>query len=678
VTLADFDSGFFRSTSRRALFGSLILFGLNAYICLKLFFTEYTSHLESIEAAYISISRYILQHPRAFHWFPLWYNGIPYQNTYPPLLHYLVAGAAWLFHISPALAHHAVSGAFYCLGPVTLFLMAGRISEAWGPSFIAAMSYSLVSPSVWLIPNVRGWAGSGSNVARLQSLVMFGDGPHVAALALLPLAILALHWALEKWSSIRVFTAAVALAAVVLTNWLGAFALAIAVVSYMLARAGTPGWFKLAGKVTITGAVAYALAAPWITLSTLEAVQKNAQYVIGEYPLTHKQLYYALALAAVALFEWWVLSRLRVSFAVRLWWFLLLFFAGLVLTNGWLGIYLMPQPHRYHLEFDLAFCLAAVFSLLPLWRRLSGRYQAVLLVLLTALAVRQTIHGRRIARRTIQPIDMSQTVEYQASRWLGAHMPDQRVFITGATQFWLNAFADTAQVGGGYGQGVTNPMIPIVHFGIPFTTGDGERTAMWLRLYGASAVVVSEANGRDPYKQGWHDPGKFHGVLPELWREGGDVIYAVPQRSDSLAHVIRSGEVAARSPENVADVQPVLALSKALEDPSLPLARFAWQGADRANITATMTPDELLFVQISYHPGWHAFVNGEERPLQREPLGMMLIAPHCDGPCVVSMAYDGGTETRVAEALRWIAIFAGVLWCLWELRSRRLRRAAKA
>src|SRR5258708_38421765 len=40
--------------------------------------------LRSIEGAYITIIRYMPQHGASVRWFPLWYPGIPSQNTYPP------------------------------------------------------------------------------------------------------------------------------------------------------------------------------------------------------------------------------------------------------------------------------------------------------------------------------------------------------------------------------------------------------------------------------------------------------------------------------------------------------------------------------------------------------------------------------------------------------------------
>ena len=650
------------------------LFALNAWVCARLFTTSYTNHLESIEAAYISLSQYFLNHPFSFGWFPLWYNGIPYPNTYPPLLHILVAGVAWLLRISPALAHHAVCAALYSLGPVTLFLMAGRISNAWGASFLASLAYSLLAPSTWIIPAVRGWAGGGSNIARLQSLVKFGDGPHVAALTLLPLAILALHCALERWSSVRAALAAIAFAAVVLTNWLGAFALAIAVVAYLLARIGEPTAIP---RTLLISIIAYCLSAPWLTLSTLRAVRDNAQYVIGLYPLGAKQAVAGAIVLAAALALAWLLRRLRIGLFGRFVSILLFLFACLVLADAWFKFYLMPQPHRYNLELEMAICLAGTFAIAALSRRLDRRIEVALLVVVALLFARELIRARRFARSTIHPIDMTQTVEYRAPHWMSEHLPDTRVFISGAIQFWLTAFTSTPEIGGGYGQGVTNPTIPIIHFGIPFTSGDGARCAMWVRLYGGGAIVVSEKNGRDAYHEIWHDPDKFHGVLPELWREGGDVIYDIPERSRSLAHVIHPGDAPARPPINVTDDAPVQALAKALEDPSLPLANFEWRGTDRARIATNMTRDQSLFVQLSFDRGWKAFVDGARRSIHRDALGMMLIDPQCSGPCAVDLAYDGGAEMKIAEALRALAILAVLAWFIvWRISSRRLYKAS--
>ncbi len=85
-----------------------ILLAVNAVASWRLFFAEYLVYLGSIDAAYIALGRYVIEHPWDLSWFPLWYGGVPYENTYPPLMHIVVAIVAWLGGLSPALSHHIV------------------------------------------------------------------------------------------------------------------------------------------------------------------------------------------------------------------------------------------------------------------------------------------------------------------------------------------------------------------------------------------------------------------------------------------------------------------------------------------------------------------------------------------------------------------------------------------
>lgn len=52
--------------------------------------------------------------------------------------------------------------------------------------------------------------------------------------------------------------------------------------------------------------------------------------------------------------------------------------------------------------------------------------------------------------------------------------------------------------------------------------------------------------------------------------------------------------------------------------------------------------------------GWRAKVGGREVPLTRDPLGLMVIAPGCDGPCEIHIEYGVTLEAwlcRLASAL---------------------------
>jgi hypothetical protein len=639
-----------------------LLAALNAYVALDLFRTEYLARMESIEAAYIGISRYILEHGFNLDWFPLWYGGIPFQNTYPPLLHLTVAITAWLLGISPAHAHHVMGALFYCAGPVFLYWMAKRLSGDWRVGAGAGLVYTLIAPSAFLSPNVRGWSGIWEP-ARFMPVVKYGDSPHMASVALIPLAILGIHWALEKRSPARLYLAALACAAVVLTNWLGAFGLALAVISYLLARAAADRWDPVAVlKVGAIALLAYGCAFPWIPPSTIVRIQHNAQYTIGKYPLSWGHLIYVAPALIAAGLAWWVLRRYRVSILAGFGLFFAFFSSFLVMAADYLNLSLMPQPLRYHHEMDLAWSVVLVCVAATLLRRMDRRVLQSALILLLLLAVVQTRNNRRAARGVVGPIDIHSTIEYQVAAWLQQHIPGARVFATGSIQFWLNAFADNPQVGGGFGQGIVNTQTPVVHFGVPWTIGDGADTVVWLKVYGVSAVIVSGKGGRDAYTGDWRDPEKLRGVLDEVFRDGGDVVYRVPRRSESLAHVIRAEDVAARSPVNNEDLEPVGALVRALDDAALPTAAMECARPGDCTIRADLQTGQVVYVQVTYHKGWNAYVRGERRRIERDGLGQMTVHPDCTGACEIRLIYDGGMEMKLAKAASLGCNAIGLLW----------------
>ena len=660
--------------SAQTAVGALFLFCLNAYLCRELFVTEFTQHMGSIESTFIALARYVMEHPWELTWFPWWYGSIPYQNTYSPLLHLSVAAVASVAGISAPLSYHAVTAAAYCLGPVTLFWMGSRLSGRRLPSLAGAVLYSVFSPAALLTPSVAADMGTFLGPRRLQALVHYGEGPHITSMFLLPLAIVALDVALRKARPISTLVAAVATMSVVLTNWIGTVALAMAVCAYLLAKreAGSiRKWMQAAG----IGGLSYALASTWIPPSTLFAVQRNAQIVVGSYEIGVKQWLYLVLVLLVVLTVRYSLRRALVSEFVQLWACFFVLCGSLPLTAEWLDIYILPQPERYHLEMEMAVCFLAAIVLGKVFEawRLRGKLITTVVVLL--VGAYQLQQYRNYARTLVGPIDVTGTVEYQVAKWLDENLTGQRVFLQGSLRFWLNVFADNPQFGGGADQGMTNPRLADTSYGITTTRGNGEDTVLWLKAYGVRAIAVGGPESREVYKD-FRDPTKFEGVLPELWRDGDDVIYGVPSRTESPAHVIRYQDLMERAPTAFSDVAPLLPFVAALENPDLPLVEFVWLSPHEARIVAELRREHLITTQVSYHSGWRAWVNGERRRIFRDELGLMVVETKCEGRCVVELLYDGGAEM-------WLAGFAGaasvlgiLVWLGWEWRWRRLRAAS--
>jgi hypothetical protein len=700
----------------------LVLLALNVFFTKELFTLEYSQYMGSIEAAFISISRYMLDNWRDLTWFPLWYGGIPFQNSYPPLLHAIVAVIAGTFRISPALAHHAVTACMYCAGPLSLYFLALRLSGSRWYAFWAGWIYSIFSPSYFLMASVHSGMGGQTGPRRLQALVCFGEGPHITSIALLPVALLALDVAIAKRRPVWYVLAAVSMTLVVLSNWLGAVALAIAVFAFLLARTGKEGAWKIWATGAGVAMLAYALACTWIPPSTISDIRHNAQYV-GPFDRVYRTLplYAAGAILATILIKY-CMQRFRVSEVLQFFILFAILISAIPLAAEWGHVLIVPQPERYHLEMDLAICLLVAFGVKALvdWvlrvrlgatldnrsltvaarkdggreRLRSGRarlregharllgggarllgggagLRAAAVVLVLALSYYPARLDRRYARRMLKPVDIFQTIEYKTGHWFGSHLDGQRVLAAGTISYWLNAFTDTPQFGGGFDQGQVNRVITHVQYQIFSADGAGDKAAeiamLWFRAYGVHAAAVGGATSKGEYKP-FRRPEVFAAALPEVWREGGDAIYRVPQRTDSLAHVVRRRDLVRHLPQNGLDVQETRAYVQALEDPNSPSADFRWTSRHAAEIHAAIRPNDLLSVQITYHPGWHALANGASRRVFGDGLGQVVIEPNCDGQCSVQLVYDGGVEMLTARIVSWSALAACLAWIAASLR----------
>jgi hypothetical protein len=646
--------------------------------------------MPSIDGAFIGLARYIRDHFPDLTWMPLWYGGIPFPDCYPPLLHTLVAAVSGLGRIDIGLAYHAVVATLYSLGPVTLYWAARRMGARHIAAFLACVGYSLLSPAIWLGKELRHDIGGWFAPCRLDAMVRWGEGPHIASLTLLPLALGLMHLALQRRRIAWNFVAALAMAAVALSNWIGGMALALVAGAYLLAgfRAG---WLPLWARMAAMAVWAYALAAPFVTPSTIATIMANAPLVASGYKANHLlQTGFLAGALLLALILWKARVAPRVRFGV-----LLLYLTGTItLCAYWFKLWIVPQPERYHLEMDMAFWLALALSStsnqLPaslrsivgqvvrgtLWvRRIvnppaAARTSLLAVLVLTILIA---IHQHRRAQEIEKPIAIQSTVEYEISRWLGANMPGQRVFAPGTIGFWMLSFSDTPMLTGGFDNGMRNTSLQDVNYQI--YAGDRQDTMLaWLKAFGVSAVIGGGPDSREFYHPYAH-PEKFTG-LPEIWRDGPDVIYSVPRRA-SLAHaMLPSDLVAERPPAYYA--KPLEHYLAALDDPSLPDADFRWLGTGAAFVLISPykhEPEQILSVQIAWDKGWSAYVRDRPVRVWQDKLGQMVIEPLCSGYCRVDLIYDGGLEQQGARMLSALAFVAGL--CAIGLQAGRfLRRRA--
>jgi hypothetical protein len=194
---------------------------------------------------------------------------------------------------------------------------------------------------------------------------------------------------------------------------------------------------------------------------------------------------------------------------------------------------------------------------------------------------------------------------------------------------------------------------------------DAEYSVLWMKALGIQAVGVSGPASGEFYKP-FHDPKKFEGVLEPLWRDGDDVIYRVGAPRASLARVIRREDQVTREPVNGVDVDPLRPYVAALDNPAMARADFKWTSAHAATIATTLEPGQIVSVQISWHRGWRAIVNGRQVPVTRDLIGLTAIDPGVAGPCVIDFIYDGGTEMQIAN---WLSALMLLLLTAWSVKQ---------
>jgi hypothetical protein len=644
----------------------VVLFTVNAYICQELFSAEFIRQMGSTAGAFIAISRWAMRHWHDLTWYPLWFTGMPFFGIYQPGMHLSVAWIATVFQLTPQHAYHLLNALVYCLQPVAFFWLCYRSNGSRGCAFAAGLAYSLISPSAFLTSVVRHEIGGLWFARRYQTVVYYGEGPHNLVLLLIPLAILFLHKSAAERKRWYFPLACLTMAAIILTNWPGTVGLGLALVAYALAQLGGKlTWAALPASFL----AAYLVACRWIAPAAILPILENAQQSDGT-RFTRIHLFYLLGAAAA-------LSGMHMFFERRgtdrwlRFFFYFAFVSGLVtLVKFWTGVNLLPQGHRFLLEMEMAMLGAMALLGRTIFARWPWSARVTATALFAVLAALQLHNYRQYAHAQTLPVDIQTTPEYRISKWMETHMGGSRVFVPGSVSIWMNAFTDVPQLTGCCDQGVPSFSHRLANYTLYSAENAGDNyvpiALLWLKAYGARAIAVVGPNSQEFFRP-YARPEAFRGVLPELWRQGEDVIYQVPTPSRSLAHVLGPEALVSREPANGLDVSALRRYVTALELPTPDPAGFEWMNPHQARVRSQARKGQVVSVQISYNPSWRATVNGLRQPTHADALGLMVIEPACDGECDIDLVFDRAAEIRWTK---WLQIVGLVLVFGWPFAER--------
>ena len=452
----------------------LALLGINAYICQELFVVEYTGYTNSVQGLWIAMARLAGEHWYRPAWWPFQDGGIPFEHTYMPLVPGVTALYAKIAHCSAARAFNAISGIVYCLGPLALFVMAWRMTGSVAGAFAAGLAYTL-------LPGAHG----------LRESLAGEELPDYAALALLPLLILALWRAVAAQRRFEWLVAGGLMALMVLASPVSA-ALIVA------ATACLPHKGRSAAAAALTALVVYVVISPLLPPSLLAAspVEWSATWLtaIAKVVLAWQILAYGA--------DRWIASAPLRYFLV---------FAFLTVS----------MPRRFHFAMEMTLVPLAVFSAMWVLAKFPRPVQWGVAALLVVLAGVQVVTLRKLAKPSLYSVDVTSTAEYRVAKWLGAHASGQRVMASEMLAAWMIVWA-------GESPGNVCGVRWGGQFACPQSLND-PNSLLRLKASGVQAIAIANSQ---PYD----------GVLPVAYREAGATIYRLPQRSTSLAHIVPADE----------------------------------------------------------------------------------------------------------------------------------------
>ena len=651
--------------SRTDVILALALFAVNVALNVPLFRDGAMPYRDSIELGYASMARFFYLHPSPFGWNAMQYCGLPAQFTYLPGLQYIAATLAHLLPMEPAYIYRMLAAALACLGPSTVFLFVAYFTRQRWWALAAALGYTLVSPLYGIVSTIDQDRGNIQLPWRLLVLVKYGEGPHNAGLALLPLALVALWQTCTQPKYWRLLLAAVLLAVIALTNWIAALALAFCALTMVLTVWGAPQAGFRISRMLLCGLLAYGLACFWLTPTFIRTIAFNWPADAFNYHLQGQAQWLLCGLGAGLLliragFRWLFPSELFTCFVA-----LNTFgFGWVVLWFYNRGINTLPESRRYALEFELFFVLL-IFEYFRLTLRRPRPVAIFCTVILAFFLV--TAGWAQVGRYTTQgfgrrnPVPVEQTIEHRLAAKLASLKPRGRVYASGGLRFRLNAWFEIPQVGGGFESGLRNrtPVVLAHQVRTGLNSTPGQETAdaiLALRTMGVEYIVVHGTKSREHYRD-FSNPLKFDGVLELVHREEDDSIYRVPYRS--LAHLVRWEERlewprASKLPR----LSPYVA---AMDDPSRSPLATEWIGNNQLRISGRVDPEMLVAVPVSYDAGWRATQGDHEVEILRDSLGfLMLRAEPVSSPPIV-LTYRGTPEPYLMSglsALVWLAALA--------------------
>ena len=338
---------------------SVFLAALNIILIFSLFRGEYTRFMGSIESVFIADAKYLVENFPHHSWQPYWYAGFPFHIVYSPIIPYLLAVLnAILSFFSITHWYRILLGLAYVLTPVSLFFLTRYLLKRNLVAFIASLSFSLISFPAFFLAEIKGMTETyGQAPWSLFTALYYGEGPHIIAMAFLPLAVLFFLKALREPSFKNKIVSSVFIAITALTNWISLMGLAVILLIVLFSEMiYSKGSKKFITALSIT-LIFYCLSAFWLNFSFIKSSLSistggAAGSLYGNYSSLLPLFIIILPVIVFLVSSFLKRKRNLQPFFIALVWFIIFYFSALL----WFKYekMILPQPNRYVPEMGMA------------------------------------------------------------------------------------------------------------------------------------------------------------------------------------------------------------------------------------------------------------------------------------------------------------------------------------
>ena len=447
--------------------------------------------------------------------------------------------------------------------------------------------------------------------ARLGVMVKYGDGPHIMALSMIPIALTCTWHALQSFRPLWIALASIACAAVLSTDLSGATSL---VVFYLILIWSL--WITHQDKRIVKAALSiialsYGLTAFWLVPSYFVVIAENLKYFATHG--TSWSIWFAVAAAVgYALLS----DRFALGEPERAWMVFTtgcaIFFSLNVLANFYFKFRVAGEPTRLVPELDLAYILFAAAVLQSMWNRPGTglRWLSGVVVLLSfCTTVGYLRHAWEMFPRWPDFIDTGR-------------IQDVRVAVEATCR--TRASCRPVRYGSGWMHGMTSrksaavPDQAMLSRAVDQSQWElklgptPEASTLWLQCLAVDAVYVSDEKSQEAFKE-TANPHKYDATLPVLFDDrGGNRIFRVPRRYPARARVVDTERLnALRPPRGNGDLENLQAYVDVIEKGVDSQPILTRMGTDAMNIRATLPSGQSIVVQESYDPAWRAWSSGQ-------------------------------------------------------------------